>query len=346
MKIFRLLKEDYSDEAEERRIDKEWEGTNIPHEGLLAHALFKHLVENRDLTPMSEEESKSLVELEKKLGDLQARLAVMEKEGEDTEEIESDIETIQEEISELNDRDDVYKIVPTGDFYDMTEFEVINAGLDGYRYAVGDANDTQTSAEERVDQLINDIGYEGFNSGFAKSYLDTDKIVDYAREVYQDDVQDNPDVYLDEEDRMLSSEQEEKISVINYKISKIEENVENLEEKLGDEYDEDINERIDQLTDIIEEYKGEIQDIQNDPEGDWPQDLIDEKVEQMLRRVERDPEDFLNEMGLDYENFIDRDELIEGVIDTDGLGHTLNSYDGTIDEVYVNDILFYVMRID
>ena len=50
--------------------------------------------------------------------------------------------------------------------------------------------------------------------------------------------------------------------------------------------------------------------------------------------------------GLSWSHYVDKDEFIQGVIDADGYGHTINSYDGSADEVYVNDELFYVMRID
>jgi hypothetical protein len=43
---------------------------------------------------------------------------------------------------------------------------------------------------------------------------------------------------------------------------------------------------------------------------------------------------------------VDKDAFIQGVIDADGYGHTINSYDGNADEIYINDTLFYVMRID
>jgi DNA repair exonuclease SbcCD ATPase subunit len=347
MKIFRILKEDDSEHAAERRLEKEWElGPNTPLEGLKAHALFNFLVDNSDLTPITNQEKKELTELESKLVELQNQLTELEKNGEDTEDIEDEIETIQDDISELTSRDDVYKIVPTGEFYDMTEFEVIDGGLEGNRYAVGDESEVKSSAEERVEQLIDEIGYEGFSDGFARSYIDTDKVVDYAEDVYNDDVYNNPEVYLDDEDRMLSSEQNEKISVLNYKISRLEENISDLEDKLGGDYEEEVKEKIEQLEKIIDEYNEEISDIEDDPDGDWPEEVIEEKIAQMLRRVQKDPENFLEEMGSRFEDFIDKDKFIEDVIDADGYGHTLNGYNGSIDEVYINNILFYVMRID
>jgi len=348
MKKFQILREDYSDEAAERRLDKEWDlNENTPIEGLKAHALFQYLVDNNDLTPMDENDKKSLSELENQLSDLQAQLAELEKNGQPTEEIEDEIEVIQDEISEISNVDDVYKIVPTGEFHDMTEFEVIDSGLSGNRYAVGDASETQSSAEERVEQLIDEIGYDGFSSGFAASYIDEDKVVEYARDVYNDDVYNNPEVYLDDDDRMLSEKQNEQIAVIKYKVSKIEENISDLEDMLGDEEtDSDIEKKIQQLNEAIEGYEDEITEIEDNPDGDWPEELIEEKIESMLYRVRRDPHGFLEEMGTELEYYIDKESFIEGVIDTDGYGHTLNGYDGSIDEVYVNNILFYVMRID
>jgi hypothetical protein len=54
----------------------------------------------------------------------------------------------------------------------------------------------------------------------------------------------------------------------------------------------------------------------------------------------------MTEWGLDISDYINKDDFIYGVIDTDGYGHTMNGYDGSADEVYVEDNLYYVMRID
>jgi hypothetical protein len=99
------------------------------------------------------------------------------------------------------------------------------------------------------------------------------------------------------------------------------------------------------LNDIISELQDEIEEIESNPEGEFPQDLIDEKVEDLLSDVRRDPEYFMSEFGLEWENYIDKDEFVQGVIDADGYG-VVNGYDGNVDEIRVNDTLFYVMRID
>ena len=53
----------------------------------------------------------------------------------------------------------------------------------------------------------------------------------------------------------------------------------------------------------------------------------------------------MEEYGLEFEDYVDKDDYIQGVIDADGYG-IVNGYDGNVDEVYVQNELFYVMRID
>jgi hypothetical protein len=113
----------------------------------------------------------------------------------------------------------------------------------------------------------------------------------------------------------------------------------------GDD-DSDIEEQIDELNDRITEYKDEIEEIEADPEGEFPDDLIDEKVSDLVSDVRSDPEEFMETFGLNWEDYIDKDDFIEGVISSDGYGSCLSSYDGDVNEEYVQDQLFYVIRID
>jgi len=74
--------------------------------------------------------------------------------------------------------------------------------------------------------------------------------------------------------------------------------------------------------------------------------MISEKVEDLVSEVRSDPEWFMNEFGLDWSEYVDKDDFITAVIEADGYGHSMSSYDGNVDEIYVQDELFYVMRID
>ena len=335
------------EEASNRRIENEWQlGPDCPEEGLKAHVLLEWLVDQGDVEARTPEQTARLMMLEDLLPELEERETDLEVEGQDTSEISDRIYEVETEILELSDKIDVYNIIPTGDYYEMDEFEVIDAGLDDQRYAVGDEDEVKTSCEEKVEQLIDDIGYEGFSRGFAQSYIDSEKVADYAEDYLGEDVYNNPEIYLDESDRQLSDSQEREISVLEYRISKTRKEIENLEEIKDENTEEEIDEKIDELTDLITEMEEEIESIKDDPNGDFPDDLIQEKIDDLVDDVKSDPEAFLNEHGFDWADFIDKDEFIQGVIDADGYGHTLNGYDGSADEMQVQGTWYYVMRID
>ena len=344
LRIQRILRE-REVEAEERRVEGEWTlDGDCPEEGLKAHALLEFLVDNNDVEVWTNEDREEIERLQNEIERLQS-------EYDNNEDVRTDlldeISDLEDEIESLGENKiDVYNIIPTGTHYDTTEFEVINADLDDRRYAVGNDDEMQSSCYDAVENLIDDIGYEGFNSSFARQHIDTDAVVDYAEETYDDDVRNNPDVYFDDSERLLSNEQEEKIGILKMRISQTQRLISNFEEEYDGEDDESIEEKIDELTDLIVEYEDEIDEIENSPEGEFPEDLIDNKVQDLVSDVRRDPEWFMNDFGLDWEHYIDKDEFIQAVIDTDGYGHTINSYDGSADEIRIQDQLFYVMRID
>jgi hypothetical protein len=335
-----------NDEAQERRVNGEWNLTDDPDDvALKAHALFNWLVDNNEIEPLTNED---IVEIQR----IKDEIVILQTEYDNSDDVRTDlldeISDLEDSLDEYESKIDVYNIIPTGKHYDMTAFEVINADLGGRGYAVGDESEMDESAKEYVEGLIDDIGYAGFSSSFARGYIDEDAVVSYAEDVYYEDVQNNPDVYLDDSERELSNKQEEKIEILKMRISQTQELISNLEDTKdgeNEENDEIVDEKIEELEDLIVEYEDEIQEIEDSPEGDFPQDLVDEKVEELVKDVKYDPESFMSEFGLDWEDYIDKDEFIQGVIDTDGYG-IVNSYDGNYDEIRVNDTLFYVMRID
>jgi len=346
LESFRLQRmlEQRREEAQERREEGEWSlGPDCPEEGLKAHALLEFLVDNGDVEAITQDDR---IELQK-LKDEKERLEVEYDEDENVRrDILDRIEEIDDEISEYDTKIDVYNIIPTGNFYDTTEFELIDTDLGNNRYAVGTDSEMQSSCYDYVDNLIDDIGYEGFNKSFAQNYIDAESVAEEAERIYDDDVRDNPESYFSDESRQLSDDQEEQIRVLKMRISQAEDTISDLEDRMDGENDEFLESKIDEMNDVISEYESEIEDIESDPEGDYPEDLIEEKVQDLVDDVRRDPEWFMSDFGLDWKDYIDKDDFIQGVIDEDGYGHTLNSYDGNADEIRVEDQLFYVMRID
>lgn len=330
------------DEANDRRVEGEWTlGPDCPEEGLKAHALLDWLEDQGDVEVKTNED---VIEIERIKGEIE-RLNNEYDNSEDVRtELLDEISDLEDELQELENKIDVYNIIPTGQHYDLTEFEVIDGGLEDRRYAVGTEEEMKDSCYEYVEQLIDDIGYEGFNSSFARQHLDEEKIEETARDIFEDDVYQNPEVYLDELQRELSSKQEGEIKILELRISQAKKSIERLEELLDD--DDSLQDKIDEFEDLITEYEDEIEEIKDNPDGEYPSDLIEEKVDELVSDSTYDPEAFLSEHGLEWENFIDKDEFIEAVIDADGYGHTLNGYDGNADEVSVLNTTYWVMRID
>jgi hypothetical protein len=312
-------------------------------EGLRANALLNYLDSYESVEVMTSEDRAEITRLELEIDRL-------DQEYDNAEDPEPDLldqkSELEDELEELKNKIDVYNIIPTGTFYELGEFEVIDSGLSDRRYAVGDEDDMQRSAYDYLDNLIDDIGFEGFNKSFAMGYLDNEAIADYAEEMYDYDVRESPESYFDEEEKQLSDRQEEDIRVARLFIERAEEQISMLEDQMDGDNDDDIQEKIDELNELIESHQDEITEIEENPDGEYPEDLIEDKVRSLVSDVRYDPEDFMESYGLEWDKFIDRDDFIQGVIDADGYGQTLNGYDGSADEVKIGNKWFYVMRID
>ena len=333
------------EQAQDRREEGEWGGTyeRMYEDGLKAHALLDWLVNTSDVDVITNEDRIEITRLENEI----ERLDQEYDNSEDPRpELLDQKYELEEELEELKAKIDVYHIIPTGNFHYCSEFEVIDAGLDDRRYAVGDEDDMRRSAYDNVENLIDDIGYEGFNKTFAMNYLDTDAIIDYAEEMFNYDINDSPESYFDDDQRELSDRQEEDIKVARLFIERAENQISMMENQLDGDNDDEILEKIEELKESVETYEEEITEIEENPEGNFPDDLIENMINDRVREVRDDPEEFLNEYGLEWDNYIDKDDFIEGVISEDGYGPTLNSYDGSADETKVGNQWFYVMRID
>jgi len=349
LRIQQILKE-RQDEAQERRLDGEWTlDDNCPEIGLKAHALLINLSENFDVDIITNQDIGEIARIQNEIDRLQL-------EYDNDEEVRGDlldeISELEDEITEFENKIDVYNIIPTGSFYATSQFEVIGVpNLEDRTYAVGDEDEMQRSAYEYVDQLIDDIGYRGFNPTFAKEFIDEKAIISYAEDLFNDDVYNNTENYLDISEKNLSDEQEEKIGILNSKIEKYKSLISSFEDEIDNdemesENNDEIIEKIDELNDEITEMETEIQDEIENPEGSFPDDLIEDIIEKQLKEVRYDVTSFMDEWGLDWEEYVDKDEFINGVVDADGYGHTLNGYDGTAEEITVLGDLYYVMRID
>jgi hypothetical protein len=344
LRLQRII-ENRRNEAQERRLEGEWElGPDCPYVGLKAHALLDWLVSNNDVEVITNEDRGEIARIENEIQRLQTEYDNDENVRQD---LLDEISELEDSLEELKTKIDVYNIVPIGEHYDATLFEVIDEpNLENNRYAVGDEDEMRSSAYEYVEELIDDIGYRGFNENFVKNYIDDDAVISYAEDFVDEDVRENPDSFINEDKRMLSDDQEDSIKLLRFRISKVESMINRFESEMDGENDDDLQERIDEMNEVIEEMNGEITDIESDPEGDFPEDEIENAIKNRLYDIKRDVTGFMEEYGLNWEDYINREEFINGVIDEDGYGVTLSRYDGNVDETKVRDQWFYVMRID
>ena len=130
-----------------------------------------------------------------------------------------------------------------------------------------------------------------------------------------------------------------------YQNGKKVESVTYEDEDEDGEHESDNESRVEEIENEIEGIDEEIQDIKDDPDGDLNESEIEEAVEDRLGEIKDDPMGWLDEMGDDYNNFIDRQSLLNDLVDENDYG-VISSYNNEYDTVSVNDSTFVVMRID
>ena len=329
--------------ADNRRTENEWAlNDSIDDEGKKAWAALYYLDSNGENIRTTEQQNR-LVEIDAELLRLNAEYDRAEPPA--TELLEK-LGELQDERDEIMEFIDVYDLYPMDyDFYALTQFEVLNGSAEGQTLAVGDADEVSSAIREYVEQLIDDIGITGFNKSFWMNYLDSDAIVENARDNYGQDVYDNPEAYFDDDQRNLDKKQIENIKINKAKIVALEKNLEFFENLESEEDGSDYSKKIENIQELIDELKDEIESIESDPSGDFPEDLMEEKVDELVNYVERNPEQYLDDYGLEASDFVNREEFIEGVIETDGYGQ-LSPYDGTYETFEVLGETYYVFRID
>ena len=87
----------------------------------------------------------------------------------------------------------------------------------------------------------------------------------------------------------------------------------------------------------------EIDDIKENPDGDYPDDMIEEKIDELVDDAMSDPLGFLKEYDFKISDYVDADEVAQGVVDTDGV-EVMAPYDGVVNEEDYLDTEFSIFR--
>jgi peptidoglycan hydrolase CwlO-like protein len=262
--------------------------------------------------------------------------------------LQQQLEQIDEELSEFDDYYDVYDITPKNEeFY--SNMEIFETSWDNSQYAIGNERELKWSAEEYAKQIIESEGINFFSKSFLENYIDDDSVQRYAEDMYNDLIYQDPESWLDESQRETSYVQDNEIKYLNYQIEKVKGEIVNLQqlmEKSPRELRGVFENKISQLEDnAIYEFEQKIEEIEESPEGDFPDDLINQIIEERVNDVMDDSLSFIREWDLELSNFINEDELIEGWIDSDGY-EIMSHYDGKVDEQKVEGVLYFIIRVE
>jgi len=313
-------------EAIVRKENNEWEDYD------LAQALKEYLVDGGEWEGTTKDEIRtSIADLR---GEMENDPEVIEDpSGEKAQDYGEDLGNLEDD---LENAESVYDLIPSGyDTDDYAEFE-----YRGAEYLIATEEGADEYAYQRVDNLVDDIGFEGFNPGFLESHIDGDVVAEYFEDVFWDDVNESPEDYLDDSnDRELTKEGKDRIDSLKEEIGEYQEQL----EETGDTTEEE------ELRGLIEELEETIEEIEEDDDYyEYTEEAKDDYVESRLREVKDDPLNWLRDFGMEeqMENFIDKEGFIEDVISADGRGHTISSYDGEENEIEYNNEWYYIYRMN
>ena len=316
-------------EAQTRRENGEWEEYD------LAHALMTYLIENGDWEGSSKEEIQDQIDTLRDEMENDPEV-INDPDGPRAQEYGEDLNNLEEELEEA---EDVYELIPEP--YETEDYAGFEYG--GAEWLVATDEGADEYAYERLESLIDDIGYEGFNEGFVQNHIDGDRMANYYEEWFRDEVEEEPDSYLDNDiygdDMELTSEAKEEIEKIKDVIGEFNEELEETDDPIMRE----------ELEDKIQDLESEIEDLEDDEDSyEFTDEAKERYVEGRMDDIRYDPAAFMRDYGMEreIENFIDQESFIEDVINSDGRGHTISSYDGEEDEVEYEGETYYIYRMN
>lgn len=210
-------------------------------------------------------------------------------------------------------------------------------GFNPNTYDVYTEDEADSAARQYVEQLIDDSGIDSFSSWAFNEALDDKQWYNWLYDHYEYDVRSSPDEFNIPLE--LSNQQMKQVQQLQSNIDSLNKRLES--EDLTDENFEEIETKIEGLEEIIQE-------INDDPQGEYDESSIEDEITSRVDEYKDDIFGFINLYDFDKNfmiDFIDLDKLTETVVNSDGYGNMLNSYDGDYDTFNINGTEYYVMRV-
>jgi hypothetical protein len=262
--------------------------------------------------------------------------------------LETQISQLQEQLEEYNHYSDVYDLEPDIDRH-YGHLQKFNIEKLGESYAIGDESQIEDATRESLEEYVEDTSLDSFPSWLIEQNINEDQIVSYIEEYYNESIYNDPENYLDDEDRELSNEQKEKYQGYKKRYDQLEERTFELSRAREVEKNED---RKDQIMEVIRKIEGvmdnlmqEIDEITENPEGDFSDEKIEEKIEMYTDYAKENLLSALDNLEIDYKDFVDVSGLIDDIIRHDGYV-TVSAYDGNVEEVNFDGETYFIVRVE
>ena len=252
-----------------------------------------------------------------------------------------------EDTEDLPEDIDVYNVFPVGDYGHMKRFIIVGVDeLFDYGWISGDEYDAEQTALDSIESLFDDMGIRDLPKHLLENNIDEFSVSEDARLIWSDIIYESPEDYLEESDRQLSREQSANKQKYEREIESLNKTIIEFRKNMNSQNEREVYAKIDQFYDRIDELKSEIENIDENPEGDFPDELIEKEIDDRAISAKRDPLSFLNDFGFEIEQYIDRKSLYRDILRVDGLENHLYSYDGNVEEIRVKNSWFYVTRVE
>ena len=251
-----------------------------------------------------------------------------------------DVDTVEDE--EGNEvPEDKYYIYPSGNatYGYGRQYEWLGGGngFNSNTYDVYTEEEADDAAKVAVEQMLDDMGMESFSEWVFEGALDTKSWISWLEDFYDDIVRNDPENY--DIPLELSQQQMRQVQQLQATLDSLNKRLET--EELPDDQYEALELKIEGLEDTIQE-------IKDDPQGDYDESLIENEINDRVNEYEDDIKGFISMYGYDKDfimDFIDTNDITNTVISSDGYGSILNSYDGDYDTFNINGNEYYVMRV-
>ena len=283
-------------------------------------------------------------ELDKKYNELNVLRANNEWDIQNGDEISLETEALYEYIKDTEDLvsedEDKYFLYPLK-YSHYGGHMYLWLGDDGFEqeYVVYDKDKIYESCAEAIESRIDEIGYDAFNQWVWEDNLDRDEVLNFLREYINEVVYDAPEDWGIS--KVLTNQQYKYIEIYESKIQKLNEKLK-TDTSLTDEQKQQIGSEIVDAQDLID-------DIRENPEGDYDEDQIEEAIDSWADDNEDNFIQLFKDMGGNSKDIVfytDTKGIINTVMAEDGYGTILGSYDSEYEEIDVENETYIVFRFN